>query len=108
MQVQTTEGRSTAGAKTTLSNGLIVVMQQAGQVGLASLPARLHSNHEIRHMARAIQAYLPDNSPAMTRRTLFALIAAILYREPIPPPLPITCLRLGELVRAMRQLSMVR
>ena len=43
-------------------------------------------------MARAIQAYLPDNSPAMTRRTLFALIAAALYREPIPPPLPITCL----------------
>jgi hypothetical protein len=39
-------------------------------------------------MARAAEAYLRDNSPAMSRRTLFVLLAAILYRE----PMPITCL----------------
>ena len=42
-------------------------------------------------MAEANQAYLSDNSSAMTRRALLAAPILLLYREPIPPPFPITC-----------------
>jgi hypothetical protein len=44
-------------------------------------------------MARATAAYPRENSPTMRRRQLLA--AAILYAilpEPIPPPIPTTCL----------------
>jgi hypothetical protein len=61
-------------------------------MGLRS-PVRLYSNHEVRYMAEATQAYLSKGSPAMlTRRLLFAAPLVLILPEPVPPPMPPTCM----------------
>jgi len=43
-------------------------------------------------MLEAAQSYPHDNSPAIMRRTLLAAPLVLILPEPIPPPMPITCL----------------
>jgi hypothetical protein len=49
-----------ARAESILSLGGIVVMQRAGQVGLASLPARLYSNHEVDPWLKQLKLISPS------------------------------------------------
>src|SRR6516164_6450189 len=52
----------------------------------------LTPSHRGHPMLEAAQSYPHDNSPAIMRRTLLAAPLVLILPEPIPPPMPITCL----------------
>jgi hypothetical protein len=80
-------------AETIISAGVILVSSEPDKrFATITCPALAPSQPVEDTMLEADQSYLPENSPTMTRRALFAAPLAMILPEPIPPPMPITCL----------------